>query len=62
MLSWLGRFALDADNQARCSLAEGRRLARQVAEESGEGIAFGAEMVLQHYRHPPEVTIEALIN
>lgn len=59
-MSWEDKFAEDADNHKRCDLIEGRKLARQVAAESDSDLEFGAEMVLEHYRHPAEVTIGTL--
>ena len=60
-MEWGEKFAKAADAGERVGLKEGAELTYQVALESHTALAFGADMVLQHYRHPPEVTRAALI-
>ena len=60
MSSWGEKFAEAADAGARVGWNEGIKLTLQVAEESSGDLTFGADMVLQHYRHPDSMTIETL--
>ena len=61
-MQWGKTFAKAADKNARVSFDEAVELTRQVALETGDGdLSFGADMVLQHYRHPVRATIETLV-
>ncbi len=58
---WAQILADAANNDYRIDLVAGREMARKIASELNEDLIWGANMVLQHYRHPPEVTLESLI-
>ncbi len=60
-MTWEDKFADAADNGERVGFDEAVELTRQVADEDDGDLEFGAEMVLQHYRHPIEVTVPALV-
>ena len=58
---WAQILADAANNDYRINLTSGREMARKMSFELNEGLVWGANMVLQHYRHPPEVTLESLV-
>lgn len=59
--AWGDKFAKAADSNERAGFDEAVRLTLEVAAEEAGDLEFGAEMVLQHYRHPAEVTTPALM-
>ena len=60
-MKWGEKFATAADSRARVGFREAVELTYQVAQDSDGDLTFGAEMVLQHYCHPPEATVAALV-
>ncbi len=60
-MNWGEKFAKAADNDERVGFEEAVNLTRAVAYASDGDLEFGADMVLQHYRHPAEMTIPALV-
>ena len=57
---WALMLGIAADNDYRIDLAIGRLLVKQIAYDLNEDLEWAANMVLQHYRHPANVTVETL--
>lgn len=62
MDSWGEKFALAADAKERADFDRCVELTIQVSRESGLGLGFGAQMVLQHYYHPLKADVRSLIS
>ena len=59
--TWGSKFAIAADNNERVGFDEAVKLTLEVAAASDGDLEFGANMVLQHYKHPAKVTVQALV-
>ena len=61
-MAWLEKFKKAADANEHVDFDEGVKLTRQVAREMEDSdLVFGAEMVLQHYRHPEKMSVGSLV-
>ena len=61
-MAWLEKFAKAADAGEHVSHDEAVELTAQVATEMEDNdLVFGAEMVLQHYRHPEKLSVGSLV-
>ena len=58
---WGQILAEAADNGERIGLEEGVNIAWEILHDLGGSLEEAAELVLQHYRHPPEMTPETLL-